>query len=209
MSQEFTSHSPPLSTLTPENIRAAVAQRYGEVATEPTGEFNFPVGRPFAEAIGYPVAMLDSLPAEAVGSFAGVTHFHHCTRLQPGMVVLDLGCGAGMDAIIAARAVAPTGRVIGVDYSGEMIARTRENATRAGVDNLEVLQSPVETLALPDASVDVAQANGVFNLSPEKQRAVTEVYRVLKPGGRIVAAEIGLQQAYADNDRATLQDWFR
>lgn len=205
MSQEHM----PLSRLAPDDIRSAVAERYSEVATAPTGEFNFPVGRPFAEAIGYPVATLDSVPAEAVGSFAGVTYFHQRTELRPGMVVLDLGCGAGLDAIIAARAVAPTGRVIGVDYSGEMVALAHTNAARAGAENLEVLQSPVETLPLPDASVDVAQANGVFNLSPEKQHAVAELYRVLKPGGKFIVAEIGLQQAFADTDRATLQDWFR
>jgi len=200
---------PKLADLSAEDIRQAEVERYGEVATDPTGAFNFPVGRAFAEAIGYPAATLDDVPEEARRSFAGVTYFHSRTGLTPGDVVLDLGCGAGMDMIIAARAVAPDGHVIGVDYSDAMVALARENAQRAGVTNVQVHHAPVEALPLPDASIDVAQANGVFNLAPEKERAVASVFRVLKPGGRLIVAEIGLQHEVPAADRATLQDWFR
>lgn len=200
---------PMIADLTAEEIRRAVVERYGQVATDPTGAFNFPVGRAYAEAIGYPPATLASVPEEAVRSFAGVTYFHPRTKLVPGEVVLDLGCGAGMDMIIAAKAVAPNGRVIGIDYSEAMVASATKNAKRVGVMNVMVHRAPVEALPLPDASVDVAEANGVYNLAPEKERAVAEVYRVLKPGGRLVAAEIALRHDVPASERATLQDWFR
>lgn len=203
--------STPLDALSPEQIRVAVVERYSEVATAPTGTFNFPVGRAFAEAIGYPAEVLDRLPGPAVGSFAGVTYFHaHArTALQLGETVIDLGCGAGLDALLAAEAVGPDGRVLAVDLSAEMVALARANARAAGATNLRVEQSPVEALPFADASADAVQANGVFNLSPEKERAAREAWRVLRPGGRLVAAEIVLNQGIADAERATLQDWFR
>jgi len=198
-----------IGELSTDDIRAAVAERYGQVATQPDGQFNFPVGRDFAAAIGYPADVLASLPDAAVRSFAGVTYYHARTCLQSGETVLDLGCGAGLDALLAARAVAPTGQVLAVDYAAPMVELARANAHTAGVENLRVEQAPIESLPFADATADVAQANGVFNLSPEKERAVAEVWRVLRPGGRIVAAEIVLNQAVADNERATLDDWFR
>jgi len=201
--------SPPLASLSPGYIRDAVADRYGAVATNPDGSFNFPVGRDFALAVGYPAETLDASPEAAVRSFAGVTYYHGRTILRPGEMVLDLGCGAGLDAILAARTVGPTGRVVAVDSAPEMVALASANAAAAGVANARVERAAVEALPLPDGSVDVAQANGVFNLSPEKARAVAEVWRVLRPGGRLLAAEIALHQAVADTDRATLQDWFR
>ena len=203
------SASVPLAALSPEQIRAAVVERYGQVATAPEGEFNFPVGRDFAAAIGYPLDVLDRLPTPATRSFAGVTYYHGRTALRPGETVLDLGCGAGLDALLAAEAVGPDGRVLAVDYAPEMVALAQANAAAAGATNLRVAQAPVEALPFPDAVADAAQANGVFNLSPEKARAVREVFRVLRPGGRLVAAEIVLNRALADGERTTLQDWFR
>ncbi len=199
----------PLTQLSPEQIRDAVGVRYGQVATAPEGAFNFPVGRVFAEAIGYPADALDRLPGPAVQSFAGVTYFHPRSAPQLGATVLDLGCGAGMDALLTAATVGPTGRVLAVDYAVEMVTLARANARAAGLTNLQIEQASVEELPFADASVDLAQANGVFNLSPEKERAIHEVWRVLRPGGALVAAEIVLNHAVADSERTTLQDWFR
>jgi SAM-dependent methyltransferase len=203
------SASTPIDNLSPADIRGAVAERYGQVAAQPGESFNFPVGRAFAEAIGYPAELLATLPAPAVAAFAGVTYAHDYAALQPGETVLDLGCGAGMDAIVAARAVGPAGRVLAVDYSAPMVALARDNARAAGVTNLRVERAAIEELPFAAESVDVVQANGVFNLSPEKRRAVAEVWRVLRPGGRLIAAEIALAQALDDSERATLDDWFR
>jgi SAM-dependent methyltransferase len=201
--------STPIHALTASDIRSAVADRYGQVAAQPGGSFNFPVGRAFAEAIGYPAELLATLPAAAVDAFAGVTYAHDRAALQPGETVLDLGCGAGLDALIAAREVGPAGRVLGVDYSAPMVALARDNARAAGVANLRVEHASIEELPCVAESVDVVQANGVFNLSPEKERAVAEAWRVLRPGGRLIAAEITLAQALDAGERTTLDDWFR
>jgi SAM-dependent methyltransferase len=201
--------STPIDALSPADIRHAVAERYGQVAAQPDVSFNFPVGRAFAEAIGYPAALLATLPAAAVDAFAGVTYAHDRAALQPGETVLDLGCGAGLDALIAARAVGPAGCVLGVDYSAPMVALARDNARVADVTNLRVEQAAIEELPYVAESVDVVQANGVFNLSPEKERAVAEAWRVLRPGGRAIVAEITLAQALDAGERATLDDWFR
>lgn len=198
-----------LSELAVDELRSAVGERYGQVATDPTGEFNFPVGREFAEAIGYPAETLDALPAAASRSFAGVAYYHPWANLSPGESVLDLGCGAGLDMLIEARAVGAAGRVCGVDVAEPMVALARENAAEAGLTNVEVIQSPVEHLPLENASFDVVTANGIINLAPEKEQLAGEISRVLRPGGRFVAAEIVLREDVPASERATLDDWFR
>lgn len=198
-----------LADLSAEDLRAAVGERYGKVASEPDGSFNFPVGRAFAEAIGYPADFLDRLPQTASASFAGVAGLPAWLDLKPGMTVVDLGCGAGLDTLMAADRVGPKGRVIGVDISSEMAALARDNAAEAGFANVEVIESPVEQLPLGSASVDAVIANGIVNLAPEKERLVAEVARVLKPGGAMTAAEIVLTEDIPGSQRATLDDWFR
>ena len=198
-----------IADLTADQLRLAVARRYGEVASRPGPGFGFPVGRAFAEAVGYPPETLDALPAAAGASFTGVTYLPRWTALQPGEVVVDLGCGAGVDTLIAARTVGPGGRVHAVDFAEEMVELTRANAREAGLANVEVYRAPVEALPLPDGVADVVTVNGVFNLVPEKERAVAEAYRVLKPGGRLVAAEIVLDKDVPQTERSTLDDWFR
>ena len=195
--------------LTADGVRQAVADRYGRVALEPTAGGGFPVGRGFAEAVGYPRHLLDSLPSAATASFTGVSYLPAWTALEPGEVVVDLGCGAGVDALIAARTVGPAGRVLAVDLAPPMVELTRANARAAGLANVDARQGAVEALPLPDAVADVATANGVFNLAPEKERAVAEAWRVLKPGGRLVAAEIVLAEEVPASERGTLDDWFR
>lgn len=198
-----------LADISAEDLRAAVGERYGEVASEPDGSFNFPVGRAFAEAIGYPADLLDRLPETASASFAGVAGLPLWLDLKPGMTVVDLGCGAGLDSLMAVEQVGPRGRVIGVDVSSEMAALARRNAATAGFANVEIIESPVERLPLADASVDAVIANGIVNLSPEKERLVAEVARILKPGRAMTAAEIVLSEDIPRSQRATLDDWFR
>ncbi|MGH7385211.1 MAG: methyltransferase domain-containing protein [Candidatus Rokuibacteriota bacterium] len=132
------------------------------------------------------------LPAGAVGQALGVGNPLRSAGLCLGEVVLDLGCGGGIDALLAARAVGPSGRTIGLDMLPEMLAVAAANARAAGVDHAEWIRGDLEKIPLPDASVDVAISNGVINLSPRKSRVFAEVHRVLRPGGRLVATDIVL-----------------
>jgi SAM-dependent methyltransferase len=201
--------TPRIADLTPHELRAAVADRYGEVATQATGTFNFPVGRCFAEDLGYPADVLDTLPSSAVASFAGVTWLPRWTALPRGNVVVELGSGAGLDALIAAQTVGVNGRVHAIDISDDMVRLARSNAEAAGLCTIQAHQTPVDKMPIDDEIADAVIANGVLNLAPEKERVVAEAFRVLKPGGRYVGAEIVLGQELSDTERDSLDDWYR
>lgn len=201
--------TPTIAGLSVDELRSAVGVRYGRVATHPSEGFNFPVGRAFAEAIGYPPEILDGLPASASQSFAGVAYLPGWIAAKPEATVVDLGCGAGLDSLIVAQRLADEGELLAVDYSTEMAALVRANARAAGLANVRVLHSAAEQLPLETASTDIVIANGIFNLSPEKERIVSEIARILKPGGNMTAAEIILTEDIPAAERATLDDWFR
>jgi SAM-dependent methyltransferase len=170
-------------------IKGEVLRMYQEVAEHPEGEFHFYHGREAAEMFGYERAWLDRAPAGAVASFAGVGNPHLRSRLQAGEVVVDLGSGAGLDSIIAAWQVGPTGQVIGVDLNPTMCLKAREHAVVSGV-RMECHEGRMEDIPLPDASVDVVISNGVINLSFRKRRVIRELFRVLKAGGRVSLTDI-------------------
>ena len=170
-------------------IKGEVLRMYQEVADHPDQEFHFFHGREAAEMFGYEREWLDRAPAGAVASFAGVGNPHLRSRLQPGETVLDLGSGAGLDSIIAGWQVGPTGRVLGVDLNPHMCAKAEAHAALAG-GAMECRSGTMEDVPLPDASVDVVISNGVINLSFRKRRVIGELYRVLKPGGRVSIADI-------------------
>jgi len=170
-------------------IKGEVLRMYQEVADNPRQEFHFFHGREAAEMFGYEPAWLDRAPAGAVVSFAGVGNPHLRSRLQPGETVLDLGSGAGLDSIIAGWQVGPEGKVLGVDLNPQMCAKAEAHAAAAG-GAMQCRQGTMEEIPVPDASVDVVISNGVINLSFRKRKVIGEVYRVLRPGGRVSIADI-------------------
>jgi SAM-dependent methyltransferase len=169
-------------------IKGEILRMYQEVAENPRAEFHFYHGREAAELFDYDPAWLDRAPAGAVASFAGVGNPHLRSELKPGEVVLDLGSGAGLDALIAAWQVGPGGRVIGVDLNPTMCDKARGHAGDA--TTFECRAGSMEAIPLEDASVDAIISNGVINLSFRKRRVIQEMARVLKPGGRISITDI-------------------
>jgi len=191
-----------------ENLRQGVRRAYSAVADTPQGEHPFPVGRQFAESLGYSPQLLADLPAEAVEAFAGVSNVAVFADLPAGATVLDLGCGAGLDSLIAAGRVGPTGRVIGVDFSQSMLTRARQAAAETGYQNIEFHQTEAEKLFLEDASIDVALVNGIFNLNPARQSIFRELARVVRPGGMVYGAEIILRQPLPPEEQTSESNWF-
>ena len=177
---------------------------YSRVAAEPAGEFHFHRGPQYAaERLGYDAAALAALPAPVTASFAGIGNPHLIQPLESGATVLDMGCGAGTDLLLAAMRVGPTGRGIGVDMTESMVARARAGAREAGLANVDVRLGDATELPVADGSVDVLISNGVFNLVPDKERALAEMFRVIAPGGRLQIADIALR---SELDAATKRD---
>jgi len=174
----------------PEALRADVRDKYKEVATNPHGAFHFHTGRPLAALLGYDPVVVDALPDRAVESFAGVGNPH---SLRPPVAcehVVDLGSGGGFDCFIAAREVGPSGGVIGVDMTPEMLAKSRRTATDLGLTNVEFRTGILEELPVDDGWADMVISNGVINLCADKTAVFAQAYRALKPGGIIQFADI-------------------
>lgn len=189
-------------------LRAEVQAMYSRVASAPTGEFHFHRGPEYAAArLGYDVAELAALPLSVTSCFAGVGNPHAIDRIPVGQVVLDVGCGAGTDLLLAAMRVGPHGRAIGVDMTAAMRDRAAAGATACGLLNVEIRDGDATNLAVESGSVDVVISNGVLNLVPDKHRAIAEIARILKPGGRVQIADIVIEEVLPDDALRDIDLW--
>jgi len=189
-------------------LRMGVWRAYSAVGQQPDGDHPFAVGRRFAEGLGYPTDMLARLPAASVEAFTGVSNVSLFAEIPPGAQVLDVGCGAGLDTLIAAERAGTAGQVMGIDFSAAMLARARQSAREGGSENIRLAQAGAEALPLPDESVDVALVNGIFNLNSERGWIFAELGRVVRPGGAVFAAELILREREPADAPDNLDDWF-
>ena len=190
-----------------QQLRAAIQDEYAEVATTPEKGFHFHTGRPLAAMLGYDRSETDALPDSAIESFVGVANPFIFGQLRAGETVVEVGSGAGFDAVLAAQQVGATGRVIGVDMTPAMLEKARANAAHLGLTNVEFRKGYIEELPVDDASADVVISNGVINLSPDKEAVFREIARVLKPGGRLQIADIVVTTAVPEAAKENIDLW--
>jgi len=188
-------------------LRDAIREEYRAVATEPGQGFHFHTGRPLARMLGYDDARLVGIPEATIASFAGTGNPFIAGPLAPGERVVDVGCGAGIDSLIAARVVGAGGAVLGVDMTPAMLARARRSASETGLDNVTFHDGLAEALPVPDGWADVVISNGVLNLMPDKAAALTEMARVLRPGGRLQIGDILVQKAVPEGAKRDIDLW--
>ena len=192
-----------------QRIEESIRGKYLKVAASPEGLFRYPTGRAGLEALDYAMDMVGDLPEPVAAAYCGVGNPFTSGPIREDEAVLDIGCGAGVDAIIAAKLTGPSGTVTGIDLVPEMLARASENARLAGVDNVTFRESSAEQLPFPDNSFDVVISNGVFNLVVDKVKALGEVLRVLKPGGRFMLADQVLAGELPKETKARVENWAR
>jgi SAM-dependent methyltransferase len=189
-------------------LRRKVRDAYSAAAVGPAETHAFPVGRQFAESVGYPSGLLANLPAACVEAFAGVSNVSMFAEIPKGSTVLDLGCGAGLDALIAADRTGHDGSVVGVDFSVPMLSRAQRSASEAGIGDVVFCQADGEKLPLRDESIAIVLVNGIFNLNPDRQSIFRELGRVVRRGGVVYSAELILKQPLPAEQQASESNWF-
>jgi arsenite methyltransferase len=190
-----------------EQLEAEVQDMYRLVAREENADLHFALGRPVALRLGYPAALLDAIPAEALASFAGVGYHLDLAALAAGERVLDLGSGSGTDVFCAAVQVGESGRVVGVDFTDEQLAKAKRLGDRCGFPQTEFVGASIDALPFEDGTFDVVISNGVINLSPLKHKVFAEAARVLKPGGRLAVADIVSGKPLKERTRRNVELW--
>ena len=188
-------------------LREAIREEYAEIANYPTKGFHFHTGRPLARILEYRDEWLEGIPESSIESFAGTGNPFSLGELRPGERAVDVGCGAGMDSLIAGRMVGPEGCVIGVDMTQAMLEKARAVANETGLENVEFHQSYAEELPVPDGWADVVISNGVLNLMPDKAAVLDEMVRVLKPDGRLQIGDILVQKPVPESAKRKIDLW--
>ena len=188
-------------------LRAAIRKEYETVALDPGRGFHFHTGRTLAAIVGYEEAWLEGIPESSIESFAGTGNPFSLGVIAPGERVVDVGSGGGIDSLIAARMVGPEGCVVGVDMTPAMLERARRAAAESGIENVEVRKGLMEALPVEDGWADVVISNGVLNLTPDKGRALGEMHRVLRTGGRVQIGDILVEREVSEASKRNIDLW--
>ena len=188
-------------------LRSEIQRTYADVSTKPDQDYIFPTGRAWALDLGYPPDLLARVPEASCESFAGVANPFSMGALQPGEDVLDVGSGAGMDSLVAAQMVGPSGSVTGIDMTPEMVAKARGSVAEMGLNNITFVEGSAEHLPFEDASFDVVISNGVIDLIPDKDAVFSEITRVLRPSGRIQLADVTIQNPVSEESKRDIDLW--
>lgn len=196
-----------LSTEDKERIVKGIRKKYAEASLTPQGLFKYPTGREGLEGLGYDPKIVESIPKQVIDSFCGVGNPFSLGPIHEGETILDIGSGGGFDVIFAAIMVGSKGNVTGIDVTPEMLERAKKNLQETSIENATLRQTNAEELPFPDNNFDVIISNGVFNLIPEKAKAFSEVFRVLKLDGRLMVADQILIGELSKEQKLSAESW--
>lgn len=198
-----------LTTEDRNRIKESIRRKYAEASVNPKGHFRYPTGRAGLEALSYAREIIQAMPEAVVSSYCGVGNPFILGPMNRGESVLDIGCGGGADTWVAAMKVGDEGKVVGIDLTSEMLAQAKKNLGTALIKSVFLQEASAEDLPFKDESFDVVISNGVFNLIPDKAKALAEVFRVLKPLGRLMIADQILTGELPNDTKARVDSWFR